>query len=160
MTDDVPGFLDDLVAEEPEVLVASDAASAVLVNDLKAARVLRERKEALEGEIKEINKILSDPQDGLYPRILRQFDALGITNMKVDGVGTVYTFEMAVPKVLDDEQFIAWLDARGDGGIAKRSIHHQTLRAWYKDKLESGNDVPPRTMVDVYNVREVRFRKS
>lgn len=143
--------------EEAEVVIGDkDAASAALVADLRSVRVLRTEKEELEGKLSQINKALAD----LNPRILRQLDALGITNIKADGVGTAYIFDMAVPKVVDPDKLVGWLDSNGEGGIARRTIHHQTLGAWYRERLENGQGVPPKDLIDVYNVREVRFRKK
>lgn len=146
-----------ILDEEEDVVIGDkDAASAALVADLRAVRTLRTEKEELEGKLTSINRALAD----LNPRILKQLDALGITNIKADGVGTAYIFDMAVPKVVDADKLVGWLDANGEGGIARRTIHHQTLGAWYRERLENGQAVPEKSLIDVYNVREVRFRKK
>ena len=91
-----------------DVLVVDDrdAAGKTLTEQLLAARALRTEKEELEARVKEINKIL----DEMEPVILKQFDALGIDNMRVQGVGLVYKSETVIPTVMDQDEFLKWID--------------------------------------------------
>jgi hypothetical protein len=144
-------------AEEEDVMVIEDrdAASKVLIDQLKAVRVLRDEKDGLEARVKEINKIL-DEQEVV---ILRQFDALGIKNMRVDGVGLVYRSEIVIPTILDNDMMLVWLAEHGEN-IAKTTVHPQTLKAWYTDRLTNGEELPPLEVVKTFTKREVRFRKK
>ena len=106
-------------------------------------RALRTEKEELEARVKEINKIL----DEMEPVILKQFDALGIDNMRVQGVGLVYKSETVIPTVMDQDEFLKWIDAHRDGGIAKRVANYQTMKSWYTDRLKNGGELPPLEVV-------------
>jgi len=96
----------------------------------------------------------------MEPVILKQFDALGIDNMRVQGVGLVYKSETVIPTVMDQDEFLKWIDAHGDGGIAKRVANYQTMKSWYTDRLKNGDELPPLEVVKTFTKREVRFRKK
>src|ERR1700735_1467077 len=97
MSDDLEDLFAEAAEEDIPVVDDRDAASKALVQQLQTARTLRDEKETLEARVKKINKAL----DELEPIILKQFDALGIDNMRVQGVGLVYKSETVIPTVLD-----------------------------------------------------------
>lgn len=145
-------FLAEGQAEQTTELVTEDA----LAECLGRIRDNRLLKEELEARVKAVNKALEIDQ-GIA---LTYFDAKGIRNMRMQAGGTFYINERMFPRVLDPEQFITWLDGVGDGALAKRSVHPQTLRSYYASRLKDGADLPPKEVVEAYLDRQVRFRKS
>ena len=135
MSDNLEDLFAETAQEDIPVVDDRDAASKALVEQLLTARALRDEKETLESRVKEINKSLDETPE---PVILKQFDAPGIGNMRVQGVGLVYKSETDIPTILDNDKFLEWIDGAGDGGIAKRTVHYQTMKAWYKDRKANG----------------------
>lgn len=53
----------------------------------------------------------------------------------------------------DQEAAFAWLRENGHGGLIKQKeeIHHGTLTAWAKERMEAGEEVPPCIKVSTFD---------
>lgn len=49
---------------------------------------------------------------------------------------------MAYVKVADQPTFFAWLRDHGAGDLIKETVNTQTLKAWAKEQLENGAEIP------------------
>lgn len=133
---------DDVQDEESDVSASSQLA------DL--GQQLVEKKEELDA-IKEEKKRIQKEYDRLREEVLPQaMTEAGIVSE--DGRGsytlpdgsTVYlrsTLYASCPKA-QREQLHQWLRSRGHGDLIKESVHHQTLRAFAREQVEKGEEVP------------------
>src|SRR5574337_1321565 len=48
-----------------------------------------------------------------------------------------------------EDEYFAWLEEHGEGGIVKRSIHPQTHRSWFKQHEEFHEELTEKGLVDV-----------
>lgn len=111
---------------------------------------LRDRKDVLEEELKAVNKEKDELENEIIPRLM---DDSEVINIKIDGVGTLFTKSevYAYIRVDDTARAHSWLQRSGNGGIIKETIHHATLKAWAKEQLEEGVQIP-----DIFNVKPYR----
>lgn len=56
------------------------------------------------------------------------------------------------------EKFYAFLEERGEGDLISRTIPWQTLRAWAREQMRDGKDLPD--MVEAHTYLVARVRKS
>jgi kynurenine formamidase len=117
---------------------------------------LRQRKQDLEQELKDINAVLKTQNEV----ILATFDARSIQKMHIKNVGLFYRQESPHPAVVNKEEFIKWLDGHGEGEIAVRTVNFQTLRKWWKEQMEHGAPLPPEELAKAFIDRSIRVRKG
>lgn len=94
---------------------------------------LRAEKFRRQGELKaieeRIDKVNEEINEVLKPLEITSFDFRGQTlYQKVD----------PYPKILPNkfDEFLEWLKAKNEEGIAKLTIHHGTLKSWYDSHPE------------------------
>lgn len=101
---------------------------------------LREEKFKRQGELKAIEEILDQTEmemnDLLGPLEISKFEFRG---------KLLYQKVNSFPKVNPgkEDEFFEWLDKHNEGGIAKRGIHHKTLRTWFQQNLNGDKKAPP-----------------
>lgn len=115
---------------------------------------LKSTKKELEETLTETNKEI----DALETELTELMETSGVDLFRVAGVGTFFTQEHYYPTVNDKESFASWLDENGEGAIAVRSVHPQTLKSWVKARLAEGLELPP--MVTNFIKRRVNTRKA
>ncbi len=71
-----------------------------------------------------------------------------------------YTMVSSFPKVVDEDKFYPWLEEHGEDGIIKRTIHAQTLRAWYKDAEKYYEELADGQMLFVFEKVRIGMRKT
>src|SRR5262245_18734269 len=107
-----------------------------------AERYLRLRAEKFkqEGELKYIEEQLAETNDILVERL----KVLERTRFDFRGKD-MYQHVDNFPQIIAGQDFALfdWLDARGEGGIAKRSIHNKTLPSWYRRNVSGDKKAPP-----------------
>ena len=89
----------------------------------------RAEKASLEDQLKTVNRSL----DEIEMKMIDIEAALEMESFTHNGK-LFYQAVESHPRVIDEEGFLALLDEYGEAGIAKRSVHPQTLKAWYRDK--------------------------
>lgn len=118
---------------------------------------LREEKRRLATRTKEINEEMGQ----IEPELVALLEDMGAQNVKLDGVGTVYLVVktyVSVPAEHNDA-FLAWLDERGLGALAKRQVNPKTLQAQYAEWEETDQPLPPADVVTAFRKTEVGLRK-
>lgn len=120
-------------------------------------RTLKDRKKALEADVKGINDRIYQVEVGELPALLEAQDQ---ASAKVEGVGTVYiTHELfAYVRKDDEEKFHQWLRDEGFGDLIRPQVHPGTLKAWVKERLENALAVPE--FVQVTFQDQARIRKA
>ncbi len=98
-----------------------------------AERLVQEKtsKEFAEECIKSANEkieLIEQEMNGIM-------DTLDMQSFKTGDGRLFYRYVDSFPKMKDQAAFYAWLKDHGEDGIIKQTIHPQTLRAWYKDKV-------------------------
>jgi hypothetical protein len=104
-------------------------------------RELKDRKESLEGELKEVNHEIKTLETESLPQ---QMDANEIEKFTTDGVGTIYTQVKVYASVLkeDEEKFHEWLRGEGHGDMIRPYVFPGTLSSFAKEQLENGVELP------------------
>ena len=148
--------LDSFFEESEEAPAQPLATDYELVETMRLIAEKRQYKAELEAEVKVLNKDLKD----LNAQVLATFDARGITKMSVTGAGLFYVQSRPYPSVSNLPAFLNWLDSHNMGEIARRTVNFQTLRSWWKERMESGAELPDNTLVSVFDDRQIRVRKS
>lgn len=70
-------------------------------------------------------------------------DDEGVENMRVTGVGTVYlTDDINVSITCEKDYMYGWMDRNDFGDLIKPYVFPQTLKAWVKEQLQLGNELP------------------
>ena len=104
-------------------------------------RILKDRKEALEENLKSVNAQISAIQGAALPNAMEEAD---ITKFTVEGIGSVHLRDDVAASVLKADREALHTELRGTGHEALIVDHvwPQTLTAWVKEQLENGNPVP------------------
>jgi hypothetical protein len=102
---------------------------------------LRQQKDALEAQMKQINKHYD------FLRIVKipdQFANEQLKIVKIDGIGRVNLKAdlFASIKTGQKEAAFEWLRDTGHGGIIKPAIHSATFKAAVKEMLKNGEEIP------------------
>ena len=128
-----PSYIKDKQVKEKAV--TNDTKPAV---QARALRVLRDTKDRLEEQLKEVNRGI----DTLSVQLAEEMETHGIDSFRVEGVGSVYIKLKHRPNVVDKPGMLAWLDARSMGEMAPRTIHHARLESLVSEMLENGETLP------------------
>src|SRR5581483_3977771 len=101
--------------------------------------------DALEAELKAHKQRLQELETQTLPDLMTELGLEGVT-LKDGSSVTVKPFVAAhISKEHEDAAF-AWLESHGYGDIIKErtivSIHPSTLKAWAKERVEAGDEIP------------------
>lgn len=123
-----------------------------MVHDL---RDLKDRKDVLELELKEVNKRIRALSEQEIPEYM---DENEIDKISIDGVGTVFlkTKVYANVKADDLNGFFEWLRDNGNGDIIKETVHPSTLNAFAKEQLSEGKELPDMLSARLYPTAQLR----
>lgn len=104
-------------------------------------RNLKDTKEALEDQIKEINKAIKVLAEKLIPEYMEEND---IDKTTIAGVGTVHIQQQLYTNVKADdrEELYTWLRESGNEDMIKDWVFPQSLKAFCKEQLENGKPIP------------------
>jgi len=131
--------------------------SKKITEHAKALRELTNAKAVVDAESKELGGEISQ----LKGTLTKLMEEIEMSSCKVLGAGTVYLAPILFVKEKKEkhEEFIKWLDKLGLGDIAPRKMNPQTLKAFYKERLEENLPLPD-DFVDVTSGMEARLRKG
>ncbi len=120
-------------------------------------RQLKDNKSALESEAKDLGRQIAKLEDHDIPELM---DENEIQKMTIKGVGTLFTrSELKVGlNVADQEEGFAFLIENGAESLIKPSVHHSTLKAWAKERLEGGKTLPE--IFHAYAFRKAVIRRN
>jgi hypothetical protein len=104
-------------------------------------RALKDQKESLESQVKEINKEIVRIAQTDLPQLMEDLDE---DKFSVPEVGTVYLKNELYVSVLKDdrEKLHDWCHENGHEALIVPHIHPATLQAFCKEQLEAGNALP------------------
>jgi hypothetical protein len=104
-------------------------------------RTLKDRKESLEGELKEVDEALKKLTTETLPKCM---DDSEVEKFTVEGVGTIFTQikVYAYVKKENEEKFHEWLRENGHGDLIKSYVFPATLSSFAKEQLEAGAELP------------------
>lgn len=115
--------------------------NTLLTSQAHRLRELKDRKESLTAELKEVDEELKTLTTETLPQTM---DTEEIDKFTVDGVGTVYTQikVYAYVKKENEETFHAWLRDQGHGDLIKPYVFPGTLSSFAKEQMEQGVELP------------------
>ncbi len=101
----------------------------------------KQEKDEAEKDLAEINKRIQKLAEGLIPEIMQDQE---LTKFTIDKVGTISLKSdlRTYVHAEDREKVIQWLKDNGYGDIVKETAHHVTVRAWAKEMISDGHEVP------------------
>lgn len=118
--------------------------------------LLRREKEELETSLSTLNRGIEETEAAM----LTNMEAVGIDKFAHAGK-LFYPIVQSYPKILDQDKFYTWLEDHGEDGIIKRTVHPQTLRAWYKEAaLVHGEQLVGERMIEAFEKIKVGVRAS
>ena len=125
--------------------LTEDLPTLELVREMKA---LKDAKEAADLVAKEINRRWDHMRLALIPA---RFEAEGLKNAKLDGVGTVSLRGDVYASILPGQKEAAfeWLDDHGRGDLVQKQVNSSSLKASMKKLLETGEEEIPE---DIFKV--------
>ncbi len=114
------------------------------VSTIDAIRRMAELKKQKDGLDAQVKDIVSEYDFLRLVLIPERFDAEGISNMKIDGVGRVNLRGDVYVSVLAEnrEQFYGWLRDTGRGSLIQDNVNPSTLKAAAKEWMRSGEEIP------------------
>ena len=123
-----------------------------MVHDL---RDLKDKKEALEDELKGVNAQIRALAEHKIPEYMSENE---IEKFSVTGAGTVYVTQKVYANVKADnrEAFFQWLREHGSGDLIKETVHPSTLNAFAKEQLTEGKDIPDVLEARIYPTATLR----
>lgn len=126
--------------------------------EAQALRALKERKQAIEDQLTDVNKQISYKEGVTLPELMT---AHGVSTFKCPGVGTVYLQNETDVSVLADNrpELHAFLREQGDGSLVTETVHPATLKSYVKEKLEA-SDVELPEFIKVTFRRVAKLRKA
>ena len=112
-----------------------------LVDLISAMSTLQNRKEALEDQLKILNKEFDFLR---ITKIPTKMEDEGIDRINVTGIGRVsLTADMHVSiKAEMKEKFFEWLQDNGRGDLITENVNPSTLKAAVKNMYKSGEEIP------------------
>lgn len=121
-----------------------------ITDAVKRLRALKDRKDELEQELKNVNKEAREIQEKVLPKLMSDAE---IESWKVTGAGTCYikqelyvSMTKADGESADDEPpFYSWARDNAPDLIAEY-IHPARLKSWAKERLENGQPIPDNTL--------------
>jgi len=106
---------------------------AMKMADLKASiDELGEKKKALQKEYDDLR----------FNQVPDALDEAGVNSINIKGVGTLYTADDLNVSVPDKQATYEWLSENGFGDIIKPYIFPQTVKAFVKEQINEGNELP------------------
>lgn len=120
---------------------------------------LRALKQELEDKLKIVNKQKTLLEEHTLPTLMADAE---IEKVTIEGHGTLSTQSKVRAYILVDDIFEAhqWFKDNGHGSLIKESVHHATLKAWCKERMEDGQDVPEILHAKPYTIARIRSTNS
>jgi len=112
-----------------------------LTTMVKRQRNLKDTKEALELQIKDINKELRSLAEHDIPEYMADND---IDKVTIEGVGTVFVQQQFYASIKADNKAEVYQDIRDSGNedLIQPYIFPATLKSFCKEQLENGKPIP------------------
>lgn len=126
-----------------------------LTQAVKQLREIKDRKDLLEAELKEVNGEIRRLSEQVIPEMMDDQD---IEKLTVEGVGTCYlsTKIYANVKAENKEQFYSWLTENGHGDLIREHVFPASLNAFAKEQLQEGKALPDFLEARLYPTATIR----
>lgn len=115
---------------------------------------LRDRKDTINAELKDINSQLDDIEKELVVVMENE----NLQNFKDDRFGTLYLREEVYARVESEDKFFPWLRDRGMADVIKYTVHAKTLSGIVKELNEKGESVPEGVVAQF--ITKLGYRKA
>lgn len=129
-----------------------------LVDLVHAMSTLQNRKEAMEDQLKLINKEFDFLRITKIPAVMEED---GVERINVTGIGRVsLTADMHVSVKADQKAaFFEWLRDNGRGDLLQENVNPSTLKATVKGMFKKGEEIPD-TLLNVSPFTRASITKS
>lgn len=158
-----------------------------LTHLLEATKVYNKHLGELEEQVSNIKSLVDDIETNMIPALFHEY---GFSDATMDDGTKVKLKQFISPKVLDENVFFKWLEARNLGSIIKdqidlskgqfdekfktfleeggydyarkTSIHPQTLKATVSRLMEAGEELPGEAIltVSIFEKAEIKPKKE
>ena len=91
--------------------------------------------EVAKAKYEQAQAVLDTAKENLIAEMRKQ----DIQAIKKNGV-QVSIVTQVFPRVVDYREFLPWLDAMGEDGMAPRRVHNRTFPSWYRSQIEEHGD--------------------
>jgi hypothetical protein len=104
-------------------------------------RALKDRKEALDAEVKTINKRLRVLREDELPEYMEENE---IEKVTIEGVGTIFIQQQLYANVKADDRSALYEHLRQSGNedLIVDYVWPNTLKAWSKEQIVNGKPLP------------------
>jgi hypothetical protein len=104
-------------------------------------RALRDRKDAIKEEEKEVNKRIRILTEQELPEHMEENE---IDKVSIDGVGTVFIQQQLYANVKSDDREALYEELRNTGNedMIVDHVWPNTLKAWCKEQISNGKPLP------------------
>jgi septal ring factor EnvC (AmiA/AmiB activator) len=149
-------------ANEENNQPAKSVDKIIMTSQARALANKKIKKRELEEELKQVNKEI----EKLELALAEIMSEHALSNFTIDELGQFILAIRTFPTILNEEKFFAWLEAQGDSGLIKRTVHPQTLRAYFGEKQkefeEKGGDLRAELngIIGVFEKVSIMFRRK
>lgn len=123
--------------------------SSTIEHSLKQLRDIKEEKELLSAQLKELNS----QEEYLEQMIISQLRQEGLQKASVEDIGTASIKVTLYPAIKDWDTTIKWMAGHKDFTLLKKSIN----AAGWRERVESGEELPG---VEGFEKDTLLFRKK
>lgn len=147
---DLRGDAEEVATQERD----PEAAERALAAAREMSRLRREKRD-LEEQLKEVRSRYDELRKDRLPELLHAAGLVtpdgraSLTLASGEKLHLQSDLHVSVRK-LDEPAFFTWLREQGEGALIKETVHYQTLRAWARERLSHGADVPEQVTVHTY----------
>lgn len=100
---------------------------------------LKERIDYFRSQATDLQKEYDEIRFKLLPDAMEEE---GLESLRITGVGTVYLTDDINVSLKDKEGAYKWLEDHGFGDIIKPYVFPQTIKAFTKEQINEGNELP------------------
>ena len=135
-----------------------EASTGSLADRAKILLEARRQKEVAEELLRTANLSIERAEQSLYEQMQQE----NIEKFAAHGM-LFYPIVQAFPSVNKEleNEFFEWLEAKNESGIIKRTIHNQTLRAWWSANSDQfAEEISANQFLKIYEKIRIASRKQ
>lgn len=160
--DRIPNAIEYLRRYIQEMETRARAPNAFAKQPVEAIKLMDELYQLKE----QLQKLLKTPTETVYdimrftvvPKVMEEAETLSLT---VNGIGRVNVMDDISVKVLEKEEFYAWLVSSGNEDLITETVNAQTLAAWMRARLKNKEAAPvPKNLIEVTPVTRAQITRS
>ena len=124
--------------------------TANLADLARQMKEIGKRKDELEEQLKSVNKEWDEIRKVKIPEAMAAIDP-DLSKVSIAGLGTVYLRTDIYAGIRDKDIAFQWLEWNGYQDLIQPQIHPSTLKAWMKEQLKEGIDLPECFKFEAYS---------